>query len=715
MIGRFFQISWGPFVAAVTLGVSASGVLATLPLYWKIVSLMCIAIWFYFALNRRLKFDRPSVRAQRISAVVAAWPRLVELEFAFSMMAAMYALFSVSGLAQSPFYPLLYGVAAFSATLMPRMVTMTVVALGVLVELLWLPFGGWATAAMHSVFLLCAASSHWLFLRASAFMIARRQERETLRRLRQRNAEARDFRLISSALSHGARDRGEQESLLVQGSVTAIRDAVKRTVDVARTSLDADTVALLWLRDDGQTLHVQEVSTRLQDQVVLPKEIKPAGAISAVLRDRKATVLEPQTLKLPYYRGSRKCGWIGVPVLENGRLRGVFVADAIHADSALLTNGVQMLTVAGEQIVQIIQSEQVFLSVERSKYEHERFFEAASLLCRALTPHDVMQTAFDGAAMICKYEVAVFVVHDEKTNRHRVCASRFRGNGARMWRQEEIDNLEFRDNAGLASMVVKNRHYLPAGGAPRENMAPVFTERLPLRNAQSLLVMPLMHGETALGSVTLASTEPRAFGKDVREMLRVIMNQVAISLQNGVIYQRMEEMATTDGLTGLTNHRAFQERFEDLLERAKRLRAPVSLLLCDVDHFKGVNDTHGHPVGDRVLKKVAHVLRRATRRTDIPARYGGEEFAVVLDATDQKGALLLANRIREDVAAMLIQSEAGAFQVTMSVGVATYGVDGTHRKELIENADQALYHAKRTGRNRVVSFCESKRGAEVAS
>src|SRR5690606_13057791 len=118
----------------------------------------------------------------------------------------------------------------------------------------------------------------------------------------------------------------------------------------------------------------------------------------------------------------------------------------------------------------------------------------------------------------------------------------------------------------------------------------------------------------------------------------------------------------------------------------------------DVDHFKNVNDTHGHPVGDEVLRQVARVLQAATRKIDIPARYGGEEFAVVLEATDLEGALGLAERIREDVGKLVCESEKGNFQITMSIGVAAFPADGAEPAVLIERADMSLYHAKESGR-----------------
>ena len=185
-------------------------------------------------------------------------------------------------------------------------------------------------------------------------------------------------------------------------------------------------------------------------------------------------------------------------------------------------------------------------------------------------------------------------------------------------------------------------------------------------------------------------------------MLGVIANQVAISLQNGRMYQVLEEQATTDGLTGLVNHRTFQERFTTMLGRAERHDLAVSLLLTDIDHFKKINDTYGHPTGDEVLRRVAAILKASARKIDIVARYGGEEFALVLEGTDRAGAVQLAERIRQEVEQQSFPSTKGSFKATLSIGIAGYPYDARDKPELIARADQALYSAKHGGRNRTV-------------
>ena len=171
-----------------------------------------------------------------------------------------------------------------------------------------------------------------------------------------------------------------------------------------------------------------------------------------------------------------------------------------------------------------------------------------------------------------------------------------------------LRGLTFKDNASLVAMVVKNKHYLPAGGELRDRSIPVYSRRIKLKGVESLLVQPLICADEAIGTFTLASRRPHAFGKDAREMLGVIANQVAVSLENAKMYKQMETMATTDGLTGLLNHRTFQVRLADLLGRSERHGLKLAIILTDIDHFKKVNDTYGHPVGDEVLRRVAKVL-----------------------------------------------------------------------------------------------------------
>jgi diguanylate cyclase (GGDEF)-like protein len=167
-------------------------------------------------------------------------------------------------------------------------------------------------------------------------------------------------------------------------------------------------------------------------------------------------------------------------------------------------------------------------------------------------------------------------------------------------------------------------------------------------------------------------------------------------------------MALTDGLTQLSNRRAFDRSLESELNRAARTDGRLSIVLLDIDHFKLLNDNHGHVVGDTVLKQIAHALALCGREYDTIARYGGEEFAAVLPGCSSGLAMHVAERLREAVA-----EAATDVKVTASCGVATYPYDGIDVAGLLNAADRALYTSKRAGRNQVHS-AEQARAAEVA-
>ena len=169
--------------------------------------------------------------------------------------------------------------------------------------------------------------------------------------------------------------------------------------------------------------------------------------------------------------------------------------------------------------------------------------------------------------------------------------------------------------------------------------------------------------------------------------------------------EELELLSVTDGLTGLVNHRALQQRLAEEGVRAKRTSRPFSVIMADVDFFKNYNDEFGHPAGDEVLKQVAQILKDATRTVDCVARYGGEEFAILLPETAAEGAMEVAERMRTRVAAAQFTGR----EVTLSLGVAEFPADADTGAKIIAVADKALYEAKRTGRNRVMRAKPSAR------
>ena len=182
-----------------------------------------------------------------------------------------------------------------------------------------------------------------------------------------------------------------------------------------------------------------------------------------------------------------------------------------------------------------------------------------------------------------------------------------------------------------------------------------------------------------------------------------LANEASIALDLVELYENLRKMSITDGLTGLFNHREFYQQLRRELERARRYRHTVSLLLIDVDDFKRFNDRFGHLAGDLALRKIADLLRNCARATDIVARYGGEEFAVILPESTAAGALMLAERIKTDVGEHnFLPQVPGEVHLTVSIGIYTAEEGAVSEDQLVGYADQAAYSAKGAGKNRVV-------------
>jgi diguanylate cyclase (GGDEF)-like protein len=235
------------------------------------------------------------------------------------------------------------------------------------------------------------------------------------------------------------------------------------------------------------------------------------------------------------------------------------------------------------------------------------------------------------------------------------------------------------------------------GGVLRDGDGTVVTAGNP--NAEgSRLEFPLTVGPGSSGSLVLVG---RDFDADATSTAAELAGQAVVALENARLHRVVERQAHIDELTGLANRRQAEESLDEELARAARLGGTVGFILADLDDFKQINDRHGHPTGDAVLAAFAETLRHATREIDLPARWGGEEFAIVLPGTDLDGATEAAERMRAELVAMRVPDPSGELiSLTASFGAASAAAGGS-RDELVEQADDALYRAKRLGKDRV--------------
>ena len=238
------------------------------------------------------------------------------------------------------------------------------------------------------------------------------------------------------------------------------------------------------------------------------------------------------------------------------------------------------------------------------------------------------------------------------------------------------------------------------------NLLKVFTHlEIEARDAEKIWNDILIHREE------MSKLLKRSVG------LRVAMLDYFISINRRMrnpkiieieIFEKLEQSLITDELTGIYNKRFLKEALYREVQRAKRYGLELSVLFLDIDDFKRCNETHGHPFGDKVLKKTADIIRAGLREVDYPCRFGGDEFTIILPETRGSRAMIAAERLRKNIAKANFL-KGGNYRLTVSGGVASFGIDGNTPEELIENADLALLRAKNDGKNRVYIFYKEKR------
>lgn len=548
-----------------------------------------------------------------------------------------------------------------------------------------------ATLGLGASFIVCFGALSHLFTRAEIVRVRRKSAMELAAEHQRVRDDMRLFRLVAPS-SDGVRD----EERLYHSSVQEVRQALYHTLRLLHRTLDLHTCVLLMPTDAREQLRIAELVTRSEDVADGPFCLG-AGAVGAAVRRRVTTNLQqirPGYTGICYYRGPAAVrSFIAVPVLERGHLRAVLCADRLEP-RPFTPREEELLRESTAHVLRAFENERVFMALETSKREQGILYTASQSLSTAMTQDSVMEVGLNAAAEIAPHDFAAITEYQRDGRRHVVK----RAVGERAL---ELQGLRFRDNTSLTAMVVKNRHYLPYRGEFDAAQQVLFTKKARLRGMASLLVLPLVVREEPIGTLIVASKRRSAYRSSVRETLQALANQVAVSLANAKAVRQLEELATTDGLTGCLNKRAFLDQLSQKLMAAERFGRKLSLIVTDLDHFKSVNDTYGHAVGDRVLQELGGVLKRMKRETDLVARFGGEEFCVLCEETDSRGARLLAERVREELGETQLQTELGALKVTASLGVATFPDHAATAEELFSQGDKALYEAKATGRNRV--------------
>ncbi len=265
---------------------------------------------------------------------------------------------------------------------------------------------------------------------------------------------------------------------------------------------------------------------------------------------------------------------------------------------------------------------------------------------------------------------------------------------------EEYLGHTLRPGEGLAGRVIQTGKPMWVDDYASWEGRPDHHFGIPFRAA---ICVPLKYEDRILGVLSLAEQKPgRTFSEVDAQLLTLLAAEAGVALENARLYEELERLAIRDGLTGLYNHRHFHELLNQEVGRAERYGHPLTLLVMDLDGFKGYNDRHGHVAGDEALRGIANLLCESCRQGDLIARYGGEEFVIILPETSAEEATHVAERIRQTIERST-QRPPFLSSLTASIGVAGYPDDAPTASDLLIAADGMMYQAKARGKNRVVS------------
>jgi len=642
---------------------------------------------------------RVYTRVREVKARSGSGEALLDFELGCLLFAAAHALVQRLGGLLSPFYPILYVLAAFTSAFAPRaqgrLIVLCAIAFEAPVYFFTEGHHDPKPYALHALFLLLFGLLSATFTQAELTRVRIRAYRERAEEKRRVESEARLFRLAAKAPTTAARD----EESLWRGSVAEVRSVTHWNLLLLKRTLGLHS-ALLMLRDqsDGQLRVIEAASDskQLWYGPFAPGE-GPVGAAYQRGVLTNLAELRPGHPSLCYYKDQRETihAFVAVPVREKHEVIGVLCADRVQ-ERSFTRQEEEILQGGVEHLLRALENERVFVQLERAKREQDVLYEASQAFGAARSESDVLNAGLGAAARIVVHDFAAVLHYDQKTRTHTVrhalgdCAAHFA-------------ELSFQDNASLTAMAVQNKHYLPIRTDFDPQNQVVFTRGERLAGMQSVLILPLLVRDAVIGSFALAARRRDAFPADVRQALQLLANQLAVAVSNAALVSRLEELATTDGLTGCFNKRHFHDELTQRMHAAARFGHKVSLVIVDIDHFKKVNDTYGHHIGDVVIRELGQILKRMRGGSDLVARFGGEEFCVLCDQTATEGAAQLAERVRAELSQTSFDTEHGPLQVTCSLGVATYPDHAASQETLFEAADRALYAAKHAGRNQVCS------------
>ena len=510
-----------------------------------------------------------------------------------------------------------------------------------------------------------------------------------------------DAPVPATSATHALRQVSEEGRRARQlDRATELDESLERVVDVARAAVGAHAVVYFDVDRQGERAHLRagQGPPNLLPNCAAPLGADPFSFVMERGQTFYATDFKRLLWDLPWYRGQLKIGsLLAVPVRVGEVIVGVLVADRLEIQS-FTGEEPRLLASFAALAAEAIQRARASLGREELDAEFKAVYPISQRLATLSRETEVRELLLRSARHLVALDAGAVVMADELDTRYVVEA----GFG---WPAEFLKREVALDERTWAAWVLRSAEeaYLLDHVASHENRMPFLVLDEGSGRAESLLAVPLRARNRTLGALVLMA--PRgSFDASSRRVLEILANQAAATVSLIRDREQQRQLAVRDGLTGLYNRRAFNELLVSAIANEdRRDDGQLALVILDLDHFKKLNDTFGHPAGDAALRSAARLLAQHLRKGDQAARYGGEEFVVIFPGANKDRGVHAAERLRLAVARHRLVFEGARIPIAASFGVAIWPTDGKEPDDLLAAADRALYAAKQAGRNRVMA------------
>ncbi|MGE3063389.1 MAG: diguanylate cyclase [bacterium] len=489
----------------------------------------------------------------------------------------------------------------------------------------------------------------------------------------------------------------ENETSYGRKIISQIEEAVAAIVEIAAKCIDARSVIFMIYDEENDLLFIETGVSA--EEINLKKSITDKNNILYwVVQNRKEVsdnlfIGDPKSLCI-YPSEAIIRSIIAVPVLYGNHVSGVLLFDS-EEESRFTVKNIETTKLFADEISRIFSFAQYAEQAKTEATYLSLLNDFAHKLSRTLVYSEILQIISDAVSQFFSFNQS-FVASVEGLHAKVLFSSN----------KEKIDSFKV-ENSFLFLASSESELFYKKSLQKREIPLPILYKGESLRKIDFALSLPIFQTGGRTDYFIFASDKRNIdIGLTAEIVLNFISDISKTAVEKSMLYEQTRELSIKDGLTNLYNHRYFQEELTKMMNSAKRIQGKLAIALVDIDFFKKFNDTYGHQVGDLVLKHLSRIMLTSVRETDLVARYGGEEFVIVLSNIAQESPMTVLEQIRKRVESLPLTHESlsASLSVTISIGYSIYPNDSESKVELIKMADEALYDAKKSGRNQVKNY-----------